>query len=116
LKTAVRVYLDEHPDARKEDVAASFQAAAVDTLVGKTLQAVETHAPASVIVAGGVSANESLGSALRVELGDLPLHVSERRFSGDNAAMIAAAGYFRAREGKTDNPLSAEADPNMRLA
>jgi len=118
LKTAVRVYLQEHPEANRADVAASFQHAVVDTLVTKTVRAAEKYGAASVILSGGVSANTLLRETLRGALDqiDLELHVPEMKFTTDNAAMIGAAGYFRARQNDFIDPLHTEADPNMRLA
>jgi N6-L-threonylcarbamoyladenine synthase len=137
LKTSVGVYLREHdadltldPLLSKErgtrsgsvsvaDVCASFQAAVVDTLVTKTLRAVGKYRPASVILAGGVAANRALREALAAGCGDpaycVEFFVPQIRYSGDNAAMIAAAGYFRALRRDFVDPLSLEADPNMRL-
>jgi N6-L-threonylcarbamoyladenine synthase len=108
LKTAVAVYLKEHLAVKVADVAAGFQDAVVDTLVAKTMTAVKKYSPASLILCGGVSAN----AQLRVTLGDqlratAPLatyHVPELSLTGDNAAMVAAAGYFSAREGKFVEP------------
>ena len=103
-----------------EDVCASFQAAVVEVLVTKTLTAVDRMRPASVILSGGVSANvllrETLGKTLAEKFLDITYHVPDRALTGDNAAMIAAAGYFRAQKKDFKDPLSLIADPHMRLA
>jgi N6-L-threonylcarbamoyladenine synthase len=131
LKTAVRVYLNEHGvplpkgDNRglplsKPDIAASFQSAVVDTLVTKTLTAARDCNPASIILAGGVAANQKLrdelGAAIKNKLTETTFHAADRAYTGDNAAMIAAAGYFRARAKDFVDPLTLKADPNLRLA
>ena len=123
LKTAVLYTLREHEarlhdDAFRSDVAASFQQAVIDVLVGKTALAVERYHPASVVLAGGVAANREL----RRQLGEacaalgLPLCVPAFTFSVDNAAMIAVAGYFRARQGNSVDPFRLVAQPNMDIA
>jgi N6-L-threonylcarbamoyladenine synthase len=122
LKTAVGVYLracdSATLQARVPDICASFQAAVVDTLVAKTLRAVEAHRPASVILAGGVAANKSLREALARRLDGSTTRrflVPDLKYAGDNAAMIAAAGCFRALAGDFVDPLALEANPNLRL-
>lgn len=76
------------------DVAASFQAAVVDVLVDKTLSAAENFGATEILLAGGVSANTALRATL-AERTNLPLRVPPLSLCTDNAAMIAAAGYFR---------------------
>ncbi len=79
------------------DVAASFQAALVQTLVKKTLAAAQRAGVVNVVVGGGVAAN----SALRAQLQDactragLTLLLTPMKYCTDNAAMIAALGYRR---------------------
>ncbi len=120
LKTSVLYLLREnesklHDLKFKADIAASFQAAVVEILVKKTLKAVDKVKPASVVLAGGVAANLSLRQALdeACKAVDVPLHVPAFEYSMDNAAMIAAAGYFRARRGVSVSPTELQADPNM---
>lgn len=114
LKTAALYYLQDHPRAKKEDVAASFQAAALDVLTHKTRRAAEHYGARSIIVAGGVAANK----ALRARLGkaaralEVPLFAPPPAYNLDNAAMIAAAAYFSAFR-KKRNALSAKG--NLRI-
>ncbi|HEY9528572.1 MAG TPA: tRNA (adenosine(37)-N6)-threonylcarbamoyltransferase complex transferase subunit TsaD [Anaerolineales bacterium] len=98
LKTSV---LYEVNDLKKkqvalpvEDLAASFQAAVVDVLLNKTLQAARDHNAREILVAGGVSANRALREAFRAQ-NEFKVHIPEFSLCTDNAAMIAAAGYFR---------------------
>ncbi len=120
LKTAVRVRREQFPEDTVEDVAASFQQAAIDTLVTKTLRAAQKIQPASVILSGGVSANKLLRETLRdqltAEMPNVTFHAPELSLTGDNAAMIALAGLMKARRGQYVDPLTLVADPNMRLA
>jgi len=95
------------PDQRRSDVpiadvAASFQMAVVDILVEKTLDAAAEHGATEVWMAGGVSANTALRATLR-EQSLLPVCYPPLRLCVDNAAMIAAAGYFRYVAGFRDD-------------
>jgi len=98
LKTAV---LYEVNDLKKkqttlpvEDLAASFQAAVVDVLFKKTIQAARDHNAKEVLVAGGVSANQALRAAFQSQ-DEFKVHIPAFSLCTDNAAMIAAAGYYR---------------------
>ena len=131
LKTAV-LYLVKENEARKTDedfineVAHEFQAAVVDVLVAKTRKAIEEHAPKTVIIAGGVSANEELRNRLRNSIGtgfpDTAFMMPEFRYSLDNAAMIGAAAAIRftrlspeERERLKTSSLTLEPDANLPL-
>lgn len=127
LKTAVRVYLKEHreqgtgmSEQEVADIAASFQQAVVDTLVRKTIKAVGAQHPRSVILAGGVAANQLLRQTLQHKLPEIDstitFHTPSLSFTGDNAAMIGAAGIMKAKRGEFVDPLTLMADPNLRLA
>ena len=98
LKTAV---LYEVNDLKKknqtlpvEDLAASFQVAVVDVLFNKTMQAARDHNAKEILVAGGVSANEALREAFQSQ-DEFKVHIPAFSLCTDNAAMIAAAGYYR---------------------
>jgi len=84
------------------DVAASFQAALVDTLVEKTARAAKAYEVTEVMIAGGVSANQALRQAMRRET-DLPVRYPPLNLCTDNGAMIAAAGHFRFIAGQRDD-------------
>jgi len=84
------------------DLAASFQEAIVDVLVTKTAAAVRNTETSSVILAGGVAANRALRERLNGEIGAISgtmLRVPAFSYCTDNAAMVAAAGYYAMRRG-----------------
>jgi N6-L-threonylcarbamoyladenine synthase len=91
-------------------LAASFQAAVVEVLVGKTLKAAETFQAKDVLVAGGVSANRALRQAFHNQA-KCPVHIPPISLCTDNAAMIAGTGFFRYLKGQHD-PLDIDALPN----
>ena len=108
LKTAARLAIDAAraadgslSEAVRADVAASFQAAVVDTLTGKCRQALEATSLTRLVVAGGVGANR----ALRSSLTDLGRRIGARVYypkpalCTDNGAMIAYAGWCRRTAG-----------------
>ena len=97
LKTAV---LRTVEDIKKNDqslpiadLAASFQAAVVDALYEKTMAAAEEMKVKEIIVAGGVSANKALRAAFQQQ-SRWHVHIPPLALCTDNAAMIAAAGYY----------------------
>ncbi len=102
LKTSVLYYIRDHEEQSKnknfvEDVAASFQAAAVETLVYKTARAVKEFKAKSIILAGGVAANQSLRETLVAASKKLGVNffAPPMEYNTDNAAMIAAAAYIQ---------------------
>jgi N6-L-threonylcarbamoyladenine synthase len=118
LKTAVlrevrrlQTYSRELPVA---DLAASFQEAVVDVLVGKTLRAAEAFHAAEILVAGGVSANHALRDAIVAQAAS-PVHIPPLPLCTDNAAMVAAAGYYRFTHGQRDS-LGMDVLPNWPLS
>ncbi|MGC9318843.1 MAG: tRNA (adenosine(37)-N6)-threonylcarbamoyltransferase complex transferase subunit TsaD [Armatimonadota bacterium] len=120
LKTAlVRVVGPDGVEACEHsvaDLAASFQAAVVDTLVREAMEAAEHLAVTQVLVAGGVAANRTLRRRMREEANrsDLQTYFPPIALCTDNAAMVAAAGHFQALwEGFDD--LDMEVDSALQL-
>ncbi len=99
------------------DLAASFQQAVVDVLVGKTVQAAKEFGVKEVILAGGVAANRPLRQqmAKTLETLGITLRVAPLPLCTDNAAMIAGAAYWRLQRGER-SPLDLDAVPNLPLA
>lgn len=92
-------------DQERAHIAAGFQAAAVDTLVSKTMRAVERTGCHRVVLGGGVSANEALRAEmearlLRTDGDDARLFLASPRLSLDNGAMVARAARFRYDRGE----------------
>src|SRR5208282_2431171 len=84
-----------HCDKLTLDLVASFQRAIVEDLVGKTLAAARAYDVATLLVTGGVAANQELRRTFEREGAKegLPVYFPSRQLSTDNAAMIAAAAY-----------------------
>ncbi|WP_456392184.1 tRNA (adenosine(37)-N6)-threonylcarbamoyltransferase complex transferase subunit TsaD [Persephonella sp.] len=99
LKSAVMRELEKGKYS-KEDIAASFQEAVVDVLVGKTTDAVKEFGVKNVVVAGGVSANSRLREKFtEVSLSEgYTVHFPPLYLCTDNAAMVAYTGYRRLKE------------------
>lgn len=101
-----------------KDLAASFQAAAVDVLVDKTMRAVEEYGVRQLIVAGGVAANSSLRERLEDviadEYPDVDLIIPPLSLCGDNAAMIGAAAQVLYEQGEFSD-YTFNARPGMEL-
>ena len=113
LKTAVMIEVrqaEERGDleARKADIAASFQRACVDTLVGKSIRAAKSAGLDRIVIAGGVGAN----LCLREDMGKrFPGDVFYPRLAWctDNGAMIAVAGALRLADAAPISEIRAQA-------
>lgn len=121
LKTAVRQEWERvGSKEKKQDFAASLQQAIVDVLVAKTLRAAKAHQVKGVLLVGGVSANrllrETFAERIPVELPGVAFLPSDRRYITDNAAMIAAAGYWRLEKGERHDWKKMDADPEWELS
>jgi N6-L-threonylcarbamoyladenine synthase len=99
--------------ADKADIASAFQAAVVDVLVAKSVRALAVTGFATLVVAGGVGANQALRARLREELSARGAQVffPEPRYCTDNGAMIALTGALRLAEGARDTGDAGRAPP-----
>ncbi|MFY9493104.1 MAG: tRNA (adenosine(37)-N6)-threonylcarbamoyltransferase complex transferase subunit TsaD [Minisyncoccia bacterium] len=104
----------------KADLAASFEQAVVDVLVSKTVRAAKEYNPKTIILGGGVAANQKLRSELERSVTDklktIKLLLSPVALTGDNALMIALAALAEQKLNKPiKNPADLPALPNLRL-
>lgn len=113
LKTAVMLEVRKaeangNLDARRSDIAASFQRAAVDTLVGKAIKAAAARDLGRIVVAGGVGANRLLRSEIKERFSG-EVFYPRFEFCTDNGAMIAVAGALRMAEADQSGEIVAKA-------
>lgn len=102
-------------EAQKNNIAASFQRAAVGTVVDKTRQAYDEFAPASVVIAGGVAANQELRRQLSTAL-PAPLEYPDLKLCTDNGAMVATLGCFQAMLNRPPaDPYSLDIAPSLSM-
>ena len=89
-------------ELRQADLAASFQKVAVESVVKKKKKAIEDKNIKYLIVAGGVAANQILRSEIEKLAGEekIEMSVPPMKYCTDNAAMIAAAGYYAYLDGR----------------
>ncbi|MDE6990863.1 MAG: tRNA (adenosine(37)-N6)-threonylcarbamoyltransferase complex transferase subunit TsaD, partial [Lachnospiraceae bacterium] len=120
LKSAVLNYLNSCEmkgiEVNAADVAASFQKAVIDVLVGHSLNAVGEYGFDKFAIAGGVASNSSLRTAFEAECGkrNIKFYHPSPIYCTDNAAMIGVAGYYEYIRG-TRSGYDLNAIPNLRL-
>jgi len=105
LKTALLYTLKKDADWKNKipEYAYEFQQAIIDVLVAKTIKAAKDHKTKTVMLTGGVAANLELRRQLKDKVKselNLDLIIPDLKYTTDNAAMIAAAGYFKAKNNK----------------
>ena len=120
LKTAVLYKVKEltkhYPlNAIRSTLAAEFQQAVIDILIGKTMQAAYEYRPESICLCGGVAANRELREQMAKAVSRLPhhssFHVPSIQMSTDNAAMIGiAAAYQSPKKYTTYKNINADAN------
>ena len=106
----------EFMEKNKEDICASFQKALIDILLDKLIKAAKQTGIREITIGGGVSANSGLRSRIEEEgrRRGWNIYLPEFRFTTDNAAMIAIAGYYHYLAGERTSldvaPVSRMAD------
>ena len=144
LKTAVLYTVRDNPKIIRDkkltsELCAEFQQAVIDVLISKTIRAARKYNPKTILLGGGVSANKELRRQLKERIQNSPeilrlkkqagskfkiqncrLIIPDTKYSLDNAAMIAIAGYFKWKFSKNkksfyNNWRNLEADANLKL-
>jgi N6-L-threonylcarbamoyladenine synthase len=114
LKTALLRLAMASQITSPADAAASFQQTVVDILVTKTIAAAREHHVRQILLAGGVASNSLLRQRL-AESSPLPVLIPPLNLCTDNAAMIAACGYYRFQASRIDG-LDLDVVPGLKLA
>jgi len=111
LKTAVMIEVrkaEAEGSLSRADVAASFQRAAVDTLIARAIKAADAERLERIVVAGGVGANKLLRHDIAARF-DGAVYYPRMEFCTDNGAMIAVAGALRLSEAGQADEIKAQA-------
>jgi N6-L-threonylcarbamoyladenine synthase len=100
---------------QKYDIAASFQRVAIETVVEKTLKAYNEFSPKTVVIAGGVAANQELRQQLAAAL-PIPITYAPINLCTDNGAMIATLGCYKALQNQESaDPYTLSINPNLKM-
>ncbi len=113
LKTAVALLLERTPEVEPADVAAAFERAVVDALMGTLTRAARDEGIEAVTVVGGVAANQRLRDVLAAS--GLAIRVPPPALTTDNGAMIALAARARLARGATEPEWTRDAAPYLPL-
>ncbi|GAI18022.1 unnamed protein product, partial [marine sediment metagenome] len=114
VKTALLRLVEGGKVTNRADAAASFQEAVIDVLVTKAVAVAKECQVKQILLVGGVASNELLRNWL-AKSSPIPVLVPEPVLCTDNAAMIAACGYYRFQDGKIDG-LDLDVIPSLKLA
>ena len=104
-------------ELNKENLAASFQSVAIESIITKMRKAIIEKNIKTVIVAGGVAANRGLRTAMEklAEELNVELSIPPMKYCTDNGTMIAAAGYYAYLEGRrADLTLNSKSQDKLR--
>lgn len=101
------------------DICASFQQAVIDVLISKTIKAAKEYKVKTVMLSGGVTANQELRQqmtkAIKKELPQAKFYIPEPKLCTDNAAMIASVAYYKKRPALKRSWSKIEAKANLRF-
>lgn len=122
IKTAVRYSIGDTvmTDTEKNALARDFEDAVTDVLIKKTTAAIDMHSAHTLIIGGGVSANDyirrSFETRLLVTHPDVEIYLPQRKLSTDNSIMIALAGHAHATTARTKGAIALmQAESNRSL-
>jgi N6-L-threonylcarbamoyladenine synthase len=123
LKTAILYFLKKNSSKfikkNKKDICASFQQAAIDVLIHKTIKAAQEFRAKTVLLSGGVAANYELRHQLKemvkIKTPNTQFSMPNIQFCTDNAAMIGATAYFHRKTSKKRNWQKIAADANIKI-
>ena len=115
IKTAVINLHHKNPEVNKADLCASFEKVTTQMLLENVLKVVKEKQIKKIVLAGGVSANSYIRKEFeKLKQHGIEVYYPELKLCTDNAAMIAAAGYYDFLEGKKAE-LNLNAIPNLKL-
>ena len=118
LKTSLLYFMDkftEDENNLKKDVIASYQQAIVETLIEKVRRAVIKTNVDTIVIAGGVAANQCLREKINADIKDVKIIFPDLKFCTDNAAMISFLGEQKLKLG-FNQTLNFSALPNLKLS
>lgn len=122
LKTAVLYKIKELGIINKDfkiAICYEFQQAVIDVLISKTIRAAKEYKVKTLILGGGVAANQELrkqlAEAIKNNLPNTLYFIPDTKYTTDNAAMIAAAAYFHTIKKRFSKPSSLKANGNLML-
>lgn len=101
-------------NVQRADFAASFQRIAIETLVDKTVKAFHDYTPKSVVIAGGVAANQELRRVLSERI-PIQIDYAPINLCTDNAAMVATIGYYKSQKQQPTSPFELEVSPSLSI-
>lgn len=121
LKTALLYQLQKNKNWKQQihEYCFEYQEAIIEVLISKAIKAAKKYKVKTVMLSGGVSANnelrKQLEDAVSSKLDKAAFLVPAKIFTTDNAAMIAAAGFFNILQGKIKNYKQLKVDPSLQL-
>jgi len=116
MVTSGKISNGDNPDDglySRNDAAASFQEAIIDVLATKTISTAKEYGVKQIFLAGGVASNKHLRQRL-LDKSPIPVLFPEPILCTDNAAMVAACGYFHFQAGEVDS-LDLDAIPSLKI-